>query len=111
MYGQGGDDASSGSLGPGIGEGGPSSSDEFVVDIVVRARGGDTALPNSVAASEAIGTGTSRRRGVERLLEGWVRPKGSQEPWGRPVPLTELVALRGVWRKQVAAPQVSAQSF
>lgn len=107
MYGPGSDDASSGGSGSGVGEGGPSSSNEFIVDIIVRARGGDSTLPNSLAAGAAVGAGASRRRGVERMLEGWIRQKGGQEPWGRPVPLTELVALRGVWRKQVSAPQVS----
>ncbi|KAI5124685.1 hypothetical protein M0805_004293 [Coniferiporia weirii] len=79
-----------GTGGEGGAGGGPS--DELVVEVVVRARGGDAPFSNALPNS-------ARRRGVERVLEGWCAAKGG------PVELEELESLKGVWRKQVMTEQ------
>ncbi|KAL5495253.1 hypothetical protein ACEPAI_716 [Sanghuangporus weigelae] len=67
---------------------GGSSPDEFVVEILVRGRGAD--VISSVPVS-----GSAKRKGVERVLEGWSVSKGG------PVPLEELDSLKSVWRKKI----------
>ena len=63
---------------------GGSLPDEFVVEILVRGRSADV----------PIVPGSGKRKGVERLLEGWSASRGG------PVPLEELDSLKSVWRKK-----------
>ena len=73
------------------GEGsGGGGADELVIEVFVRGRGG---------GDRDVASGT-RRRGVERSLEGWSVPKGC------PVPLENLESLKGAFRKSVVVEKV-----
>ncbi|KAH8120336.1 hypothetical protein DFH11DRAFT_1539496 [Phellopilus nigrolimitatus] len=82
----------------GAGGAGGGPSDELVVEVLVRGRGGDAPISNA-------GPGSGRRRGVERVLEGWCAAKGGS------VTLEELDSLRGVWRRKAAVEQIIWLNF
>ncbi|KAL5535533.1 hypothetical protein ACEPAF_3627 [Sanghuangporus sanghuang] len=69
---------------------GGGSPDELVVEILVRGRGADVPIISSVPVS-----GSGKRKGIERVLEGWSVSKGG------PVPLEELDSLKNVWKKKI----------
>lgn len=65
-------------------------SDDFVVEIITRHRGGASSLPASVASS--VVAPRRKNTGVERVLEGWSSVRGES------IPLQELKCLKGLWR-------------
>lgn len=73
---------------------GGESPDALVVEVLVRGRGADLPVISNLP------TAPGKRKGVERLLEGWSVSKGG------PVALEELDSLKGVWRKQGVANTV-----
>lgn len=80
----------------GEGGGGGGLGDEFVVEVLVRNRSNDRQI--------AVASG-SRRRGVERSLEGWNAAKGG------PVPLESLESLKSAFKKNALVDKVRSMNW